>query len=111
MNEDEARAAATEYVRQSNGLVERIRPILAGQDPAAVGAALAQLVSIFIAGHHPAIRDEQIDLMLGTVRQIVPVDVAEMIAMGRAPANWGELVVPSGRSEDKGGQSEDKGDG
>jgi hemerythrin len=32
-------------------LVERVRPLFAGQDPAVVGAALADLTAIWLASH------------------------------------------------------------
>ena len=34
-------------------LVERIKPILAGQDPSEQGAVLAELLSLWLAGHRP----------------------------------------------------------
>jgi hypothetical protein len=36
---------------QVGELVERVRPLLAGQDPPVVGAALADLLAIWVAGH------------------------------------------------------------
>lgn len=34
------------------GLVERARPVFAGQPPEVVGAALAELLAILLRGHH-----------------------------------------------------------
>ena len=39
-------------------IVDQIRPILANCPPELPGAVIADLLSIFIAGHHPALRDE-----------------------------------------------------
>jgi hypothetical protein len=39
-------------------LVERIRPILAGNPPEDVSAALAELVSLWVVGHPPEVRAE-----------------------------------------------------
>ena len=53
-------------------LADKIKPILAGQSPDKQGAALAELLSIFIAGHHPDLREEQLELLLATVRRLMP---------------------------------------
>ncbi len=37
--------------RRSQAIVERIRPILAGKDPAIVSAALGDLLAMWLAGH------------------------------------------------------------
>lgn len=42
---------------REDALVERIRPLLAGHPPEVQGAALADLVAIFIAGHISVDRD------------------------------------------------------
>jgi hypothetical protein len=39
-------------------LVERIRLLLRGQGPELLGAALADPVAMFFAGHHPAMRQK-----------------------------------------------------
>jgi hemerythrin len=56
-------------------LVERARPIFAGQDPAVIGAALADLTARWLAGHvladDPAATDQlRGDLMLEQVRLV-----------------------------------------
>lgn len=75
-------------LRESDVLVEQIRPILAGQNPDAVGATLAQLLAIFIAGHAPPLRDAVRHMLMDCVEGLVPVMVEEMIVAGRAPLEW-----------------------
>jgi len=53
-------------------LVERIRPILAGQKPEIVGATLAHLVATFLAGHAPPLRKIERELLLGLIDELVP---------------------------------------
>ncbi|WP_038384925.1 hypothetical protein [Bradyrhizobium elkanii] len=74
----------------SDALVEQIRPILAGQTPEVVGATLAQLLAIFIAGHAPLLRETAQRLLMDCAEGLVPVMVEEMIEAGRAPPEWRE---------------------
>jgi hypothetical protein len=68
-------------------LVERLKPMLAGH-PDVTGAALGELVAIFIASHAPELRDVQRGLLLAFIDEMVPVIVAEMIEKGRVPETW-----------------------
>lgn len=77
-----------ETIRQSDALVERMRPILAGQNPEVQGAAIAQLVAIFIAGHAPPMRESARKLLMDCAEGLVPICVEEMIEAGRAPSEW-----------------------
>jgi hypothetical protein len=73
---------------RSDALVERIKPMLADNSPEVVGATLSQLLAIFIAGHAPPLRDESLRLLVQCAEDLVPVMIDEMIADGRAPADW-----------------------
>lgn len=75
-------------LRESDALVEQIRPILAGQNPEVVGATLAQLLAIFIAGHAPPLRETAQRLLMDCAEALVPIMVEEMIEAGRAPPEW-----------------------
>ncbi|MEY9364756.1 hypothetical protein ABH994_007477 [Bradyrhizobium yuanmingense] len=77
-------------MRQSDALVEHIRPILAGQSPEVTGATIAQLLAIFIAGHAPPLREVSLRLLLECAEGLVPAMVGEMIEAGRAPPEWRE---------------------
>jgi hypothetical protein len=59
-------------------LVERIRPILAGNHPAVQGAAMADLVAIWLAGHPAEFREQLLALHVDKVRALVPPNVAAM---------------------------------
>lgn len=78
--------------REAHVLVDLIRPILGGNDPAVIGAALVDLLSTYIAGHHPALRYEQLDLLVTTVRQMVPLDVEDMIQRGKVGEDWRDMT-------------------
>jgi hypothetical protein len=69
-------------------LVQMIRPLLAGNQPEAVGAALGELVAIFLAGHHPSTRAEARQTLLELIDELVPVSIEEMIEQGRVPMEW-----------------------
>ncbi|MHC2582248.1 hypothetical protein ACVI1J_005575 [Bradyrhizobium diazoefficiens] len=51
-------------LRESNGLVEQIRPILAAQSPEVAGTTIAQLLAIFVAGHAPPLREAALGLLV-----------------------------------------------
>ncbi len=64
--------------RLSDVLVERIKLILAGQDPDVQGSVLAQAVAIWLAGHYPlgAAGVERIfNLWLLLVRDLLPLEI------------------------------------
>jgi hypothetical protein len=63
-------------------LVDATRPLFAGNDPDVQGAALADLVAIWIAGHivpddpqaTEAMRGKFLELHVETVRRLIPVN-------------------------------------
>ena len=60
--------------READELVKKIKPILAtGHDPAAIGAALTELLALWIAGHPAAIRSEVFDMQVDAIRKLYPV--------------------------------------
>lgn len=64
-----------------------IRPLLAGHSPQIQGAVLADLLSVFIAGHHPSLREEILALHIETVRALVPETERELFPRG-LPKEW-----------------------
>jgi hypothetical protein len=72
-------------------IVQRIRPILAGNAPEVVGGALADLFSMFLAGHFdekgPAetavLREQLISQWLDTVRQLIEPNEKIILARTR----------------------------
>jgi hypothetical protein len=69
-------------------LVELIKPAFAGVPPEIAGAALGELLAIFVAGHHPGMRDEAFKMVINLARDLVSPTIEEMIAVGRAPPAW-----------------------
>jgi hypothetical protein len=59
-------------------IVDRIKPHLVGYHPAYQGAAIANLLAIWLSGHHADMRDEMLAMHVATVKELVPVYVAEM---------------------------------
>lgn len=55
-------------------IVERIRPLLAGHHPAIQGAALADLLAIWLAGHPAAFREDLLTMHITKVRELIPVN-------------------------------------
>jgi len=69
-------------------LVERIRLLLRGQGPDLQGAALADLVAMFFAGHHPAMREEMIGHWLTHMRDLIPINEALQFEHTAKPEGW-----------------------
>jgi hypothetical protein len=65
-NTDEADAHTAE------NLVDTIKPAFAGLPPAVQGAALADLLAIWIAGHDPELREKVLEIHIEGVRALVP---------------------------------------
>lgn len=92
-----ARKTAAEVVR----VVERIRPLLAGHQPEVQGAALADLLATWLAGHvvpsdreaTEALRERLLAPLLDTVRALVPVNEA-MLRERHGAAYAGSTLAP-----------------
>lgn len=56
MSPDE-RTKAQVAIDAAEELATRCKPLLRGEPPEIVGVALAELVSLWIGGHHPVLRD------------------------------------------------------
>jgi hypothetical protein len=66
-----------------------IRPLLGGHSPEVQGAVLGDLVSLFIAGHHPQLRDMVLDQHIQLVRNLIPESEKEIINQyGSKPEGW-----------------------
>lgn len=66
----------SELANASQALVDQIVPLLHGQGPAMQGAALADLVAMYFAAHHPALREAAITMWLGTMRKLIAINAA-----------------------------------
>jgi len=58
---------------EHDAALEQIGAILAGRPPQAQGAILADLVSMWLAGWHPDVREEAFSLLQKLTRERVPV--------------------------------------
>jgi hypothetical protein len=74
----------SEQATEALELAGVIKLILAGNDPGVLGAALADLVSIWVAGHHPDQREKVLVLWLEAVRNMIPTQAEELFG----PAGW-----------------------
>jgi|SRR5882724_6636279 len=76
-------------MRQVNELVNKIKTHLQGKGPELQGAALCDLLAMYIAGHHPSLRDEVLEIHINAVRALVPVNEAALFEhYGGKPEGW-----------------------
>jgi hypothetical protein len=68
-------------------IVLQIKPLLAGKPPALQGAVLADLLAIFLAGHHPTLRGEILQMHIEAVRSLIKPNEALLFPDGK-PAGW-----------------------
>lgn len=68
----------------SDALVERIKPILAGQSPQVQGAVVADLTAIWLGGHHALLRTEALDVHVRAVCDLMEL-YAEQFGTGPTP--------------------------
>jgi hypothetical protein len=71
----------------SMSISEKIKPLLAGHDPSVQGAVLADLVSMYFAGHHRDIREEAMALWLCTMVELIPASEQEIVARRKQDRN------------------------
>jgi len=77
-----------ERARRGLNLAERIYPILRGQEPDLVGAALADVVALWIAGHAPDLREEMFRQWIRTTRQLTELAAQKALDSGWHPSEW-----------------------
>ena len=71
MSDDNQMPTATDV----DALVDAIRPLLAGKDPSLQGAALADLLAIYLGGYpDPVMREEIFAMHIDAVRELIPVN-------------------------------------
>lgn len=79
---------ADEFARECFDIVARLKPLIAGHGPAMQGAVLADLISLWVAGHEPASREGMMDLLFDHASALVPESEKEI---------FGEAGHPAGR--------------
>ncbi len=66
-------------------LAERIKPLLAGRSPEIQSAVLAELLSLWLAGHYlmgPATIERLLELHIDLVRKFLPENIRALKARG-----------------------------
>ena len=61
-----------EMVRSIGTISARIQPYLHGHSPAVQGGVLADLVSLWLAGHRPDLREQMLDGLVTVIRELIP---------------------------------------
>jgi len=84
-------------VREVTDLVNKIKWHLRGTGPELQGAVLCDLLAMFLAGHHPTLRDDVLEIHLNTVRALVPVNEAALFEhYGGKPEGWDDPPIKKG---------------
>jgi hypothetical protein len=68
-------------------LSRKIQPMLSGLGPGAQGVVLADLLSIWLAGHHRDIREEALERWTKLVRDMLPESIGEVYC-GEPPEGY-----------------------
>jgi len=78
-----------EVIDVARAISNKLKPMLVGQPSELQGAVLADLLSIFIVGHHPKLRKEVLDLHIEMVHQLIEVN-QHLIFPNGLPDGWEE---------------------
>jgi hypothetical protein len=76
----------------------KIRPLLSGIPPEVQGGVLADLVSVFIVGHHPHLREAMLEMHVDLVRELIPETEKELFPHGLAHKKRGPRPMAKGES-------------
>jgi len=77
-------------ILDSGKLVEAIKPIMAGQNPAIQGAVLGDLMAMWLAGHPDFIREAMLELQMSHIRRLMPIMEARLFGGHGHPQNQGK---------------------
>ena len=64
----------TDRHTEHDELIERIKPILAGHDPSIQSTVLADLLSMWVVGHAPPLREPLLTLHMTLVHHLITVN-------------------------------------
>ena len=73
-----------ETIAKAKEIVDVVVPLLKDQGPEVQGAVIIQLAAMFIAGHHPDLRDEQLKLLAKTIGRVAPIEAKILFG----PTGW-----------------------
>ncbi|WP_456852025.1 hypothetical protein [Bradyrhizobium sp. USDA 4501] len=78
-----------DVAQHADALRQIIERLLHGRGPAVQGAVLVDLVAMYFAGHHPAMREECIAEFVKAMREMIPINEAIMFEReGGKPVGW-----------------------
>lgn len=83
-------ADAVQAVEQVMRLSSYIKPMLAGLGPEVQGALLANLVSLWLAGHRPDLREDTLARWLETMKDLIAPSEDEIFGGTHRPPGWGK---------------------
>lgn len=63
-------------IRKAVNIAAKIRPLLAGHGPEVQGAVLAELLSIWLAGFPPEMREDMLAMHIEHMRPLVTINAA-----------------------------------
>lgn len=73
---------------QCQELALQIRTLLHGHHPGVQSAVLADLLSMWVAGHHPEFRESALAMHDELVRSLIPVSEQELFGADGHPGTW-----------------------
>jgi hypothetical protein len=79
---------AEDFARECFDIVARLKPLMAGHGPAMQGAVLADLISLWVAGHAPDSREGMMKLLFDHVTALVPESDKELFGERGHPDTW-----------------------
>lgn len=71
---DNSRLQATRAIELSREISLALQPMLKGHPPELQGAVLADLASIWLAGHPPFVRETILKMHVREIRKLIPVN-------------------------------------
>lgn len=66
-------------------IVAGCRPILGGHPPEVQGAAIADILSLFITAHAPHLREQAMQSLIKTATDLVPINERQLFPNGKHP--------------------------
>jgi hypothetical protein len=75
-------------VRIADDLKEQVWPLLEGQPPDSLGAALGEMCATFLAAHSAEHRVKQRRLLIELIDNLLPLIIEEKIEAGIVPPSW-----------------------
>jgi len=87
-----------EEIASVEAIVACCRPILSGHPPEVQGAAIADILSIFITAHAPHLREMAMEQLVRTATKLIPINELALFPSGKHPYTelYGDEVPEDG---------------